>query len=120
MDAMLSALEARRVRVVWVSVVPEFPRPFAAGVSLWRPEPYVAPVTKAYMNARRGPVLAAEAAVLARHPTVTHVDPATLLCSGQECSALKGATWLYMDDHHVNPEGSRLLSPLFTRAFAAR
>jgi peptidoglycan/LPS O-acetylase OafA/YrhL len=117
MDAMLTALESRKVRVVWVSVVPEFPRPFAASVSLWRPEPRFEPVTTAYLFARRGPVLEAEAAVLARHPSVERVDPATLLCDDNGCEATKGTTWLYMDDHHVNPEGSLLLSPLFTKAF---
>jgi hypothetical protein len=83
------------------------------------PEPDLSPIPISYLNARRGPVLAAEAAILARHPAVQHVDPATLLCDQHQCNAMTGSTWLYMDDHHVNPEGSRHLSPLFTTAFEA-
>lgn len=46
-------------------------------------------------------------------PRVRVVDPVPLLCRDGWCDGSRDGRPLYLDDDHLNPEGSRLLVPMF-------
>ncbi len=104
-------------RVLFMAVVPEYEQDPRQMLSLVRshPRPPVIEVLGS-MQERRGPVVAAEAAVAAGSDLVTVFDPTGELCGIDTCTPVDDGMWLYADDHHLNPEGSRSLESAWTTA----
>ncbi len=51
------------------------------------------------------------------NPKVSVLDPASVLCDGQDCFAERGGWSLYMDNNHLSGHGARALAPLFEPVF---
>jgi len=60
----------------------------------------------------------AEVAVASANPNVQLVDPLSVLCDNDRCRPTHGTTIIYRDDHHLTPEGSRLLTPIILSALS--
>ena len=95
-------------RVLWVTVVPEHFDGFRISLVDRQPEPPTTPLSD--VRARRGAVAAVESEVLSRVDGAMAYDPAEILCGPAECRAGTEDEWWYMDEHHLNPVGSRMLS----------
>ena len=107
-------------RVLFMAVVPEYEHDPRQMLSLLRERPTPPEIdVMGAVQERRGPVVAAEANVAAESDMVTVFDPAGALCGRDTCTPVAGGTWLYSDDHHLNPEGSRSLEDAWITAISA-
>ena len=112
LDALLGHLTRRGIGVVVLANVPEYPDAVDGfPMTVFRAAEPPPSIASSHVDRERGPVLRAEADTVSRHPGTEFLDPASVLCDGQVCRAGDGDTWWYMDGHHLNPTGSRLLTP---------
>ncbi len=50
---------------------------------------------------------------LTRRHKITFIEPQTLLCNSKKCLVADGIVPLYRDNHHLNADGARFVSPAF-------
>ncbi|MEZ5375429.1 MAG: acyltransferase family protein [Acidimicrobiales bacterium] len=117
LEELTSTFTDNGSRVLFMAVVPEYENDPRRMLSLLRssPTPPEIEVLGAVQD-RRGPVVSAEADVAAASDLVTVFDPTGALCGGDTCTPVADGTWLYADDHHLSPVGSRSLEAAWTTA----
>ena len=107
-------------RVLFMAVVPEYENDPRTLLSLLRSSPTEPEIdVLGAVQERRGPVVEAETDVAASSDLVTIFDPTGDLCGTDTCTPVADGTWLYSDNHHLNPEGSRSLEDAWIAAISA-
>jgi peptidoglycan/LPS O-acetylase OafA/YrhL len=102
-----------RARVVLVGPVPELgfdaPQCQARALLFGRPTQRCASVPHSEVEQRQHFVDALLDEVAGAFPAVTSFRPASRLCDGQRCAAIRDGTLLYVDDDHLSPAGAELV-----------
>jgi peptidoglycan/LPS O-acetylase OafA/YrhL len=120
LSAFTEALRPHTSRVVIFATVPEYPTDFSASITIVHPEATPPSIGMDYVAERRAEVLAVEHDVAAASTgLVAIVDPAHVLCPAGQCTPVDDdGRWLYLDDNHLNPHGSRRVAALLTESLS--
>lgn len=117
LDELTEQFTSAGSRVLFMAVVPEYEQDPRQMLSLLRNNPSPPELdVLGTVQERRGPVVSVEADLANTSDLVTVFDPAGYLCGGNTCTPVEDGTWLYADDHHLNPAGSRSLEAAWIEA----
>jgi hypothetical protein len=116
---VVGGISARGSKVVWSTVVPEYPTATSLREGMLRRVPRPTTLTRAAVEEVRGDVVAAELAALEAHRDVWLFDPTSHLCGSDGCSNFVGGEALYRDEHHLSARGSAELAEPLLQVVAA-
>lgn len=102
----------RETPMLWVSVVPEFAHDPVSTRSIARRRGVPPTLTLEEVEGRRGAIVERERLALAEIEGAAVFDPVPALCP-RVCRSQSDGVWLYRDDNHLTPAGTRpLVGPL--------
>ncbi len=110
LDASLSEL-SHVPRVLLMGPVPELRREAATCIA--RGQAHVCGYTRRQFEQAVAPSRRLLAALAARHPNVTLIDPAGFFCDAARCQVMRDGHSLYWDDDHVSATAARAFADAY-------